>query len=76
MKHIPLSIPLKERAWRIATTPKIKIFIWKVLNGSSGVLERLQAKRSEIGYVIKYVEGQMNLLTILFFDVLLDDRFK
>lgn len=36
--------PLKEKCWTLATTPKIKKFVWKALSGALTIPERLQTR--------------------------------
>lgn len=40
--------PLKAKCWKVKTVPKIKNFIWKVLNGALAIPERLQTRRLNV----------------------------
>lgn len=37
-------LALKRRVWKIATVPKIRMFLWRVLSGALAVADRLQSR--------------------------------
>lgn len=36
--------PLMEKCWKLKTAPKIRVFLWKILNGALPVAKRLQTR--------------------------------
>ncbi|XP_009117187.1 uncharacterized protein LOC103842327 [Brassica rapa] len=45
---LPSLNPLKEQAWKIMTTPKIKIFVWKALNEALPVADLINKRGMKV----------------------------
>ena len=46
--NLPSVNILKERVWKVVTVPKIKVFLWKALNGALPVTERIEARGMKV----------------------------
>ncbi|CAA7041304.1 unnamed protein product [Microthlaspi erraticum] len=50
----PSMYPIYEKCWKVKSTPKIKVFMWKACSGSLAVMERLRTRgiRGDLGCLL------------------------
>lgn len=66
VKNVHL-IGIKQRVWDLKTSPKIKLFLWKVLLGALAVAEKLQFRDIPLDTTCKLCGGAVDTICHMLF---------
>lgn len=60
--------PLKEKVWKVLTVPKIKVFLWKALNGGLSVAELMEARGMKVDSGCQVCGGSTESINHILFE--------